>query len=274
MKRAKRIFVMADTHFCPPGVDDLNGGHDEAAFKTALKAIEVIRPDEFIHVGDVGEWASVSAWEFKIRKKPPLAYLLKDLDKEVAWNNKMMDRIDAALDKVGCKKRTLIEGNHETRIRRMLADYSLALEIYAPEKVLKLRQRGWSFVPFGQFLRRGKLRLYHGGHFSTVHHAYNTALKSGCSVMYGDRHDIQSVTVPSIEGAHAGFCIGCLCKLSKDFLQGRKVNWQHGFAVVLLRPNGKFLAEIHRIQDGWACVEGREIQDGKLVAGRPRKEII
>ncbi len=271
MKRAKRIFVMSDTHFCPPGMGG-NGGHDEAALATCLKAVEVIRPDEFIHIGDLGEWESCSAWKFKGgRKKPPLDYILRELQLEVEFNNKMLDRIDMVLASAGCKKRTLIEGNHETRVRRMLAESELALEHYALPKQLKLRARGWAWSPYGKFLKRGKLRFYHGGHYPSIHHAYQTATKCAASVMYGDRHDIQAVTVPSLEGPHAGFSIGCLCKLTKDFLGGLQVNWQHAFAVVLLRPNGTFLAEIHRIQDGWANVEGCEIQDGKPVLRRPRK---
>lgn len=51
MKRSHTIFVMPDTHFGLPDAGG-NGGHDEAAFATALKALELLRPDEFIHIGD------------------------------------------------------------------------------------------------------------------------------------------------------------------------------------------------------------------------------
>ena len=107
----------------------------------------------------------------------------------------------------------------------------------------------------------------------SIHHAYTHAVKCGCSIMYGHTHDIQAVTVPSVEGPHAGISIGCLCEKEKGFLKGRLTNWQHAFATVRLREDGNFLPTIYRIEEGWTVVNGRDIENGKLAPGRPRKEI-
>ncbi len=268
MKASKKIVVLPDPHFAPEGGE--NGGHDEGALLTALKCIEVVRPDEVICIGDIGEWESCSPWEKSRRARPPLQYTLDALDLDVKAVNKQLDRIDRVCKAAGVRKKTLIEGNHEVWVNNMVAEMDLAAEHYHIPKQLKLRQRGWSYHEYGQYIKRGKLRFYHGGHYATVHHAYNHAVKLGASVGYGHTHDVQYVTVPSADGPHLGVSFGCLCKLEKKFLKGRMTNWQHAVGVIYLRPNGDFNTEIHRIQDGWTTINGREIENGRLLAGRPR----
>ena len=70
----KRAVVIPDQHFPI---------HDEKAVKVVLKAIEEIKPDIFINLGDVGEWNSVSGHRYKRQKRPPLEYQLPEIDKEV-----------------------------------------------------------------------------------------------------------------------------------------------------------------------------------------------
>ena len=272
MKRSKKIFTLFDPHY---GVlHDGQQGHDEGAISTILKAIEIIRPDEFVAGGDFGEWESVSPWQYKRRARPPLQYTLDRLDVDLVEVNHQMDRIDVALDKVGCKKKVFLEGNHEVWVREMAEEMDVVAEKYDLNKQLRLRQRGYGkMVPYGQYIKRGKLRIYHGGHYTTVHHAFAHATKLGCSVMYGHTHDIQGVTVPSAEGPHGAYAMGCACALEKDFLKGRSTNWQHAFGVVYMRENGKFNVAQHRIEGGWCVVDGREIFNGKLLAGRPAKEV-
>ena len=262
---------MPDTHFGEPKVSQ-NGGHDEGAFRTALKAIEVIRPDEFIHIGDIGEWDSCSPWQFKRRQRPPLQITLDRLNQDLTLVNREFDRICEVLDEVGCEKRTLIEGNHEIWVKEMCSEMDLVREHYAMEKVLRLEERGFDWAPYGQYVKRGKIRLYHGGHYTTVHHAFAHATKCGASMGYGHTHDVQYVTVPSVEGPHLGVSFGCLCDLDKAFLRGRLTNWQHAFGIIYLQENGEFNVDVRRIEAGWVAVNGREIRDGKLLAGRPRKE--
>ena len=66
----KRAIVVPDQHFPI---------HDESAVKVVIKAIEFVKPDIFINLGDVGEWESVSAWQYKRRKRPPIEYQLKEM---------------------------------------------------------------------------------------------------------------------------------------------------------------------------------------------------
>jgi len=100
----KRAIVVPDQHFPI---------HDESAVKVVLKAIGFVKPDIFINLGDVGEWESVSAWKYKRRKRPPLEYQLKEMVKEIKEVNKCIDRFDKVLDKIKCKERHILAGNHD-----------------------------------------------------------------------------------------------------------------------------------------------------------------
>ncbi len=100
----RRAIVIPDTHFPI---------HDESAVKVVLKAIEFVKPNIFINLGDVGEWESVSAWQYKRRKRPPIEYQLREMVTEIKEVNKCIDRFDKVLDKIKCKERYILAGNHD-----------------------------------------------------------------------------------------------------------------------------------------------------------------
>ena len=68
----KRVIVTPDKHFPL---------HDQPAINCLKKTIEIVKPDAYVDIGDVGEWHSFSAWRFKRKKAPPLEYLIEDFDK-------------------------------------------------------------------------------------------------------------------------------------------------------------------------------------------------
>ena len=47
--------------------------HDKAAINVVKQAIEIVKPDIYIDLVDLGEWESVSHWKWK--KKKHLRYL-------------------------------------------------------------------------------------------------------------------------------------------------------------------------------------------------------
>ena len=81
----KRAVVTPDKHF--PYAD-------MPSIKVLCKAIEIIKPQIYIDLGDTGEWEAFSHWKWKRKKKPPLEYIIKGLDKDVRDVNKGMDIID------------------------------------------------------------------------------------------------------------------------------------------------------------------------------------
>ena len=70
----KRAVVTPDKHF--PFAD-------MSAIKVVCEAIELVKPDIYIDLGDTGEWEAFSHWKWKKRKRPPLEYLMPELDEDV-----------------------------------------------------------------------------------------------------------------------------------------------------------------------------------------------
>ena len=90
----KRAIVTPDKHFPL---------HDQKSINILCKTIEIVKPDIYIDLGDVGEWEAFSHWKYKRKKAPPLEFLIKDFDQDVKEVNVGMDYIDESLDKVKCK---------------------------------------------------------------------------------------------------------------------------------------------------------------------------
>ena len=83
------------------------------AISVLKKTIEIVKPDIYIDLGDVGEWSAFSAWKYKRKKAPPLEFMIPDMEQDVKEVNVGMDWIDESLDKVNCKERYITEGNHD-----------------------------------------------------------------------------------------------------------------------------------------------------------------
>ena len=79
MSVIKRAIVIPDQHFPI---------EDKKAVSVVLKAIKIVKPTLFINLGDVGEWASVSPWKWKRKKKPPVEYQLPIIDREIIEVNR------------------------------------------------------------------------------------------------------------------------------------------------------------------------------------------
>ena len=110
----KRFIVTPDKHF-PLA--------DEAAIGCLIKAIEIVKPSGYIDLGDVGEWESVSHWQWRKKKRPPLEYQLPSVEKDIIAVNSGMDIIDEALDKVNCKEKFFVEGNHDDWLNRFVEEH-------------------------------------------------------------------------------------------------------------------------------------------------------
>ena len=135
----KRAIVTPDKHFPL---------HDSKAINVLCKTIEIVKPDIYIDLGDVGEWSSFSAWRFKRKKAPPLEYLIKDFDKDVRDVNAGMDIIDESLDKANCKEKYITEGNHDNWLNYVVEKYPYVPQ-YEFHNAVELDKRNYKYYPFG-----------------------------------------------------------------------------------------------------------------------------
>ena len=131
----KRAIVTPDKHF-PLA--------DESAVRVVCKAIELVKPKIYIDLGDTGEWEIFSPHYWKNREKPPLEVLIPMLNNEVEAVNEGMDIIDKSLDKVKCKQRHFIQGNHEVWLDNFVIKHPY-LPQYETKKALRLKERKYKY---------------------------------------------------------------------------------------------------------------------------------
>ena len=251
----RRTVVTPDKHF-PLA--------DMPSIKAVCKAIEIVKPDTYIDLGDVGEWESVSHWKWKRKKRPPLEYLMADIEKDIKDVNKGMDIIDESLDKVKCKNKHFCEGNHDDWLNQFNAEHPY-LKL-STKDALNLDARKYTYHAMGKYFKLGKLYFYHGHHYTSLHHAKNHLMKLGVNIMYGHHHDLQQASVTHMDGQKSAWSIGCLKDMSDEenqWLGNRKTNWSHAFSIVDFFENGYFTVHVIQIIKGKASLWG-EIIDGNL----------
>ena len=250
--KVKRAIVTPDKHF---------PYEDKPAIQALIYAIELVKPDIYVDLGDVGEWESVSEWQWKRKKKPPLEYMIPPIEEEIVQINSGMDRIDRALDSVNCKERHFCEGNHDNWLNSFSQTYPY-LGQYTVKKALRLDERGYKYHPFGKFLKIGKLFFYHGHQYGGQYHTANHLRKLGCNVMYGHWHDLQQMSATHMDGPKSAWSIGCLKDMSSEanqWLNNRRINWAHAFAIVDFYCKGLFTVNVVQIIDGRCSIRGNLI---------------
>ena len=247
----ERVVVFPDIHF---------PNHDEKAFKCALNVIKAVKPSAFLLLGDTIDGESVSHWQWSKKKRPPLEYQLPAIKEEIKQGNKGLDRIDRALDKVGCKKKQFAQGNHEKWFDHFVEENPY-LEHFGSRRAFKFDERGYEWHKYGEVFKvfGSKLHAYHGGHYMGIAHARTHALQLGCNIIYGHTHDSQKAVITHISGSHMAYSMGCLTDMTKDYLKGRPTNWTHNVGIVDILSNGNFNLVVLDINDGVTTYNGKII---------------
>jgi len=238
--------------------------HSRKAVSCALKAIEVVKPDLFINLGDVGEWGSASSHRWKRRKRPPLEYQLPMIDKDIAAVNKEIDKVDSVLDKVGCKTRYICAGNHDEYLDSVVLENPY-LEGYTFREACRWDERGYEYLRYNEVLTIGKANFIHGA-FCGGNHAKKHLDAYGVNIIYGHTHDIQRHSRSCLQdGNISAFSMGCLKSRSAEknrWLRGRLNNWNHAFGIITWfeKDDGNFQLEVIDIIKGKANVYGEIIK--------------
>ena len=254
--KVRRAIVTPDKHF---------PYEDKPAINALIKAIDLVKPSIYIDLGDVGEWESVSLWKYKRKARPPLEYIVENLEEELRLVNEGMDRIDVALNRVQCKTKHFIEGNHDNWLNRFVEMHPYLTQYRVPE-ALSLKSRGYTYHAFGKYLKIGKLYFYHGHQYGGMYHTANHLRRLGCNVMYGHWHDLQHMTTTHIDGPKAAWSIGCLKDMTTEanaWLDNRRINWAHAFAIIDFYGAGYFTVDIVQIINGKCSIWGTMI-DGNV----------
>jgi predicted phosphodiesterase len=143
------------------------------------------------------------------------------------------------------------EGNHEKRWERYLrvhAPAALDMAEFRLDVLLKLREKGITWIPNEQVIKIGKLYAIHGNEYKGgggINAARTLWLRAGESTICGDKHKTQNMIKTNISGkVHGTWVIGCLCELNPEYLSLNE--WNLGYAHIIVHKGGEF--EVHNKQ--------------------------
>jgi len=146
-------------------------------------------------------------------------------------------------------------GNHELRWERFLrvkAPISLGMEEFRLPILLKLGEKGVTWIDNHVLVKMGKLNAIHGNEYKGgggINVARTLWLRAGDSVIAGDKHKTQTGLKTKIDKDVVGtWSVGCLCELNPAYMPFNE--WGHGFAHVEIMSNGEFIVHNKYILNG------------------------
>lgn len=204
--------------------------HDERAWQLMLKVGRALKPSYIITIGDLGDFYSVSS-----HSKDPTRAL--QLPSEVANVNKGLDELDA----LGAKTKLFVEGNHSDRLRRYLQDKAPELfGVVDIPQLYGLARRGWSYIPYKDDIRVGKLYFTHDVGTAGRYAVYKALDTYHHSIVTGHSHRFSYIVEGNAVGeykvsAQFGW-LGDVTQIDYMHKASAKKNWALGFGVGYLNP--------------------------------------
>jgi hypothetical protein len=242
MPTLERIFIYPDTH-CPY--------QDKRALALAHKARLHFKPDHTVILGDFADFYAVSSHS-------KAAGRLASLEAEVEAVNHQLDIIDRHKD-----QRHFISGNHEFRLERYLNEKAPELfGLISIPGLLMLKDRGWSYTPYGEAMRIGHMNFTHdeGSSGPTAHMRARETF--GGNVVIGHCHSAGIHYSGTTRGkTHVGASFGWLGDVKEiNYLSRVKASkWTHGFGIGHKEANGTVHLQMIPIIDGRCVVNGQLI---------------
>lgn len=218
-----------------------------------LNYVDDVRPAGIGVMGDLLDCEMISRF--------PSGKRARTLQNEI---DEAIDILDAIVDAAPGAELACLEGNHEERLRRHIGENPglEGLRALTIPALLELGDdRPYEWVKYGASYDVGKLSMIHG-HKVSKHSAYTAKahLLDGdySTVAHGHTHRLGAYYTTGHRGTRRAFEIGGFFDVKAlDYVTGPK-NWQNGFAVADVFPDGN----VH-IQLIEATVDGEFVADGK-----------
>ena len=186
--RLEKVLIVPDVH-APY--------HSEVGWNLLLQVARREKPDRIWILGDFADFYGVSDHD----KNPTRA---NRMDWEIDVANAMLDELDA----IGATDKVYVEGNHEDRLRRHLMKHPALHNVVSTEKLLRLKERGWSFVPYKDHIKRGAAHLTHDVGSAGRTAVFNALALYQGTIITAHTHRLAYI----VEGSATGEC-----KLSASF---------------------------------------------------------
>lgn len=227
--------------------------HDPRSLGAVESFIPDFDPSLVIYIGDGLQMDCVSHWLADKRRPMEGQRVLKDY---AGFSTNVLDKHESLAPNA---KRVYLLGNHEDWARQYVDLHPEVEGLLEVEVGLRLRERRYTVVPFGETIAVGHLNFVHGM-YTNEHHTKAMVQAFRRNIRYGHTHDIQyytSVSPMDVQDRISGASIGCLCNVNPTYLKNRPNRWQHGFMYAYVRPDGTFTDHIVPIIDGRFTLNGK-----------------
>lgn len=260
-----RAIVIPDTH---------GEFVDPVALNCVLQAILLLKPDQVIMLGDLGEWSSVNHHVHARIRKPAADIIAAGIRKDAKLTaTHVLDPVDAACKQAGVKTKVMLTGNHDRWLDAFVdanPDYANThfgeAVGYRFDQIFDWKKRGWQVFPCGKLFRVGELYFCHGHHYGGAYHTRAHLIHLGVNVMYGNWHDVSYYSMTSARGTIGAWSLGCLKQLTPTanrWLEHRSINWGQAFAIVEWWGKGRFTVHVINIIEG-QCSLLFKFLDGRI----------
>jgi predicted phosphodiesterase len=197
--------------------------HDKDAFNLMLKAGKILKPDHVVILGDFADFYGVSSHS----KDPNRALKLKE----------EIEDVKTALDQVialGAKNNVFVAGNHEDRLERYLRDRAPELfNFISIPKILELKEKGFTYTPYKQAYKIGKLNITHDTGVAGKYAHYKALETFQHNIIIGHTHRIGYAVEGDAQGQrHLCAQLGWLGDVNEiDYMHQTKARkeWSLGF---------------------------------------------
>jgi hypothetical protein len=196
-----------------------------------LKVARKIKPHTIVTLGDYGDFYCTS-------RHPKDPNRQRDLQYEIDSCEEGLDELDS----LGAEEKVFISGNHEDNLARYLVEKAPELfNVVKVEKLLKLKERGWKYIPYKDHVRVGKIYFTHDTGPCGQNAHLQSAAKFGSNLVIGHTHRCAVAYKTTVTGReYVAAMVGWLGDKKKaEYMH--KVNttdWMLGFGIGFQKSNG------------------------------------
>jgi UDP-2,3-diacylglucosamine pyrophosphatase LpxH len=225
---------------------------DTVAAGTFLSDLKRLDPQEIVMLGDHVDCGGFLAQHHTLGYVAQTEYSYAD---DIAAAKQFVAQIQKAAPRAAIH---YIEGNHERRVEtwcvtetlRHTKDCQMLRELFAPEYMLQLKERGIRYYRQSEHyhgilvpgaIRLGKCYFWHG--VSAAKQAASVNINQfAWNVVYGHTHRAQyDSRRPVAQGEIGAWNPGCLCKQQPLWQHTRPTDWTLGYGVQVVGSTGEFL---------------------------------
>jgi predicted phosphodiesterase len=218
--------------------------HLQSSADLIQSVVEDIKPDYFICLGDLFDFAKISRFS-KSRKLHPF-----DTGQEIAIGTNVIDHMSAR-----AKNKVITLGNHDDRWYQMLREnpeLSTVLEMQGLDPLTDgLKELGFEVIPYQQAYFLGRTIFTHEMGFYGKTCVRQTADAAGTTIMFGHAHrlaklDMSSALGDPITSICAGWW-GDQTKIDYKHQVTARREWTQGFVSGVIDNDGLFHFDTNRI---------------------------